>query len=339
MGFLKKITKPISKVLDKIIPNEVKPFLPYAAAVAPFMAPAGIMGTSMLQRALISGGLNLGAQLAQEGSEGDFNPLSVLLAGGTGALTAPNAAASLRGMTTAGSIDPALGSSAQGDILAGRSFLTKAKDFGLTGLAKGAEGLQGIMTAARDNPFSMSGLKLAAIPTIQGTGDLAYAEGNRQMKAYEKAMAEFNRLQEEGSINSYNDYYSNILKYMDLAGFTTEEAEAAAERVLSEINFANGGRVGFAQGTNKIMMIVDLLNKGEDFDVIKTITEASDEEIMEAVDFFKYGGAEVPLPTFDDKGNMIDDGLYKGRETRPEAKAYGGRIKLKKGGLSHILGV
>jgi len=251
MGFLKKITKPISKVLDKIIPNEVKPFLPYAAAVAPFIAPAGIMGTSMLQRALISGGLNLGAQLAQEGSEGDFNPLSVLLAGGTGALTAPNAAASLRGMTTAGSIDPALGSSAQGDILAGRSFLTKAKDFGLTSLAKGAEGLSSLQKGvAEKGLFSKAGLKLASIPVTQGTMDIGYASANRDMKAYEKAMAEFNRLQEEGSINNYNDYYTNILKYMDLAGFTAEEAEAAAERVLSGINFANGGRVGYLGGGN-----------------------------------------------------------------------------------------
>ena len=88
MGFLKKLTKPISKVLDKIVPNEIKPALPFLAAAAPFIAP-GIMGTSMLQRALVSGGLNLGAQLAQEGSEGEFSPLSVALASGIGALSAP----------------------------------------------------------------------------------------------------------------------------------------------------------------------------------------------------------------------------------------------------------
>ena len=251
MGFLKKITKPISKVLDKIIPNEVKPFLPYAAAVAPFMAPAGIMGTSMLQRALISGGLNLGAQLAQEGSEGDFNQLSVLLAGGTGALTAPNAAASLRGMTTAGSIDPALGSSAQGDILAGRSFLTKAKDFGLTSLAKGAEGLSSLQKGvAEKGLFSKEGLKLASIPVTQGTMDVAVAGARREQKAYDQALEEFNRMQKEMSGATYNDYYDNILKYMDLAGFTAEESEAAAERVLSGINFANGGRVGYLGGGN-----------------------------------------------------------------------------------------
>ena len=69
MGLFKKIFKPVSKVLDKIIPNEIKPALPFLAAAAPFMAPGimGAFGNSMLSRGLISGGLNLGAQLAQEG--------------------------------------------------------------------------------------------------------------------------------------------------------------------------------------------------------------------------------------------------------------------------------
>jgi hypothetical protein len=52
MGFLKKITRPISRALDKIIPNEVKPALPFLAAAAPFMAPGlmGLGGTSMLSK-------------------------------------------------------------------------------------------------------------------------------------------------------------------------------------------------------------------------------------------------------------------------------------------------
>ncbi len=45
MGFLKKITRPISRVLDKIVPNEIKPFLPYAAALAPVLGPQmGLFG-------------------------------------------------------------------------------------------------------------------------------------------------------------------------------------------------------------------------------------------------------------------------------------------------------
>jgi hypothetical protein len=94
MGFLKKITRPISRALDKIIPNEVKPALPFLAAAAPFMAPGlmGLGGNTMLSRALMSGGLNLGAQLAQEGSEGDFSGLSTLMAAATGALSTPGSA-------------------------------------------------------------------------------------------------------------------------------------------------------------------------------------------------------------------------------------------------------
>ena len=35
--FVKKITKPVAKVLDKIVPNEIKPALPFIAAAMPFM--------------------------------------------------------------------------------------------------------------------------------------------------------------------------------------------------------------------------------------------------------------------------------------------------------------
>ena len=70
MGFLKSITKPISKVLDKIIPNEIKPALPYLAAFAPFYMPpgmqfakTGIFSNPMFTRALMSGAANLGSQL------------------------------------------------------------------------------------------------------------------------------------------------------------------------------------------------------------------------------------------------------------------------------------
>jgi hypothetical protein len=37
---VKKITRPVAKVLDKIVPNEIKPALPFIAAAVPFMLPA-----------------------------------------------------------------------------------------------------------------------------------------------------------------------------------------------------------------------------------------------------------------------------------------------------------
>ena len=93
MGLLKKIFKPVSKVLDKIIPNEIKPALPYLAAFAPYFGPtSSLLGKGIMQRALLSGGLNIGAQLAQEGNEGDINLLSAGLGALSGAMTAPGAA-------------------------------------------------------------------------------------------------------------------------------------------------------------------------------------------------------------------------------------------------------
>ena len=51
MGFFKKIFKPVRKVLDKVIPNEIKPALPFAAAFAPYILQTGIMGAGITQRA------------------------------------------------------------------------------------------------------------------------------------------------------------------------------------------------------------------------------------------------------------------------------------------------
>ena len=103
MGFFKKIFKPVSKVLDKIIPNEIKPALPYLAAFAPYFGPtSALMGKGIMQRALLSGGLNIGAQLSQEGNEGDINLLSAVLGALSGAMTAPGAADSFAGSRIVG---------------------------------------------------------------------------------------------------------------------------------------------------------------------------------------------------------------------------------------------
>ena len=66
---VKKITKPISRGLDKIVPNELKPALPYLAAFAPYLLPGGGMFASMMGRGLGSAGFNAIGQLAQEGNE------------------------------------------------------------------------------------------------------------------------------------------------------------------------------------------------------------------------------------------------------------------------------
>jgi hypothetical protein len=250
MGFLKKITRPVTKVLDKIIPNEIKPFLPYVAAAAPFMAPAlagaGIGGqffNTALGRAALSGGLSAIASGAEEGGDGiDFK--TALMSAGIGALTAPGTGDYLRGLKT-----PIPGPGSTGLAGGELGFLDKAKNLGLSGLAKGAD----FMTIGKPGDLlSKAGAGKAAVTGgIEATGQaMRYAE--RARDAEQAALDEFNRLAEENAAATYDDYYSNILKYMDLAGFTAEEAESAADRVLSGL-FANGGRVGYNMGgtTNK----------------------------------------------------------------------------------------
>ena len=103
MGLFKKIFKPVAKVLDKIVPNEIKPALPYLAAFAPYFGPtSNLLGQGIMRRAIMSGGLNIGAQLAQEGNEGDINLLSAGLGALSGAMTAPGAADTFAGSRVVG---------------------------------------------------------------------------------------------------------------------------------------------------------------------------------------------------------------------------------------------
>jgi hypothetical protein len=252
MGFLKKITRPISRALDKIIPNEVKPALPFLAAAAPFMAP-GLMGTSMLQRALMSGGLNLGAQLAQEGSEGDFSGLSTLMAAATGALSTPGSAG---GRTlpdgSGGSYSQVMGGdklASTGTQSAGDFFRDKALGMdpgfaksGLGALETSSNYLSGVSDTLQNELFSKEGLKAALIPAGQGMTDLAVAENRRAMRDYERELADY-----EASIGDSSDMGNRALairQSMEAYGFPEDEILAAIEAA----GYANGGRVGFEFG-------------------------------------------------------------------------------------------
>ena len=101
MGLFKKIFKPVAKVLDKVIPNEIKPALPFAAAFLPMIPGFGGAATGLgkalgfskyasgIGGGILGAGANIFSQLAQEGNEeADIN----LLSAGLGALTSGLAA-------------------------------------------------------------------------------------------------------------------------------------------------------------------------------------------------------------------------------------------------------
>ena len=226
MGLLKKIFKPVSKVLDKIVPNEIKPFLPYAAAFAPMMlGPASFMGSGIMQRALLSGGMNVAGQLAQEGNEGDINLLSAGLGALSGAMTAPGFKSSLEGFRPDNvRFDDY---TAVGSELAPSSFLDKARNVGIDYLQKGSDFMQA------------PGLKKYGIPAAQGSLDNMFAQAKRDQDAYDDMMS-------EDSGGGYTDdaYRAAIRKSMEAYGASEEEILSAIEAA----GYKTGGRVGFSSG-------------------------------------------------------------------------------------------
>lgn len=258
MGFLKKIFRPISKVLDKVIPNELKPALPYLAAFAPYMLPGTGIFASMAGRGFGSAAANLVGQLAQEGNEGEVNPLSLLLAGAQGAATAPGAGDKLRGMMSKGKPVEIPGGNMPGQGMGGFKYdtsgltgLDKAKNFALKGGAKLAD-LAGDAKDILQDPFA-EGVTLeqitsaGATPFSQASGDVIYGEAVRQKKDFERAEAQRlveEELRQRGLDQSYID---SIIASMTAYGYTQAEIDAILELQGYE-GLARGGRVGYAFG-------------------------------------------------------------------------------------------
>ena len=241
MGFLKKIFKPVSKVLDKIVPNELKPALPYLSAFAPMMLGGGIMGTSMLQRGLMSGGLNLASQLAQEGNEGDANLLSVLMSGGIGALTSPDAVGKiqqLRGTDIAQSLNPEAGLGAKNALLdKGLGYLEKGAQY--LSPVEGSGSLVDIIRKGGVAPgLNMETAAALGIPLTQGTMDTAY----NQAKLAER---DFERDQASGADDNEDANRALAIRQsMEAYGFTEEEILDA----IAAAGYKKGGRVALAFG-------------------------------------------------------------------------------------------
>lgn len=264
---VKAITKPISKVLDKVIPNEIKPALPFAAALFPFLAP-GLMGSMaaglgsfgisnpLIQRALVSGGLNLVSQASQEGAaERGINPLSLALAAGTGAFSGPGAAETLQGAqsvgtSAAGNISAAdlaskyagIDSATQLGYSPNLSFLDQAKNVGLEGLSKIAAPLE---QGAKADLFSLDKLKAVAAPIGITASEQAYNAALDAQSKYDKELSAFNAMTGQISADNIATRIKAITSSMTNAGFGESDIEAALRQIGL---LAVGGRVGAMNG-------------------------------------------------------------------------------------------
>ena len=354
MGLLKKVFKPVAKVLDKIVPNEIKPFLPYAAAFAPVFGPtAGIFGNTMMKRALLSGGANILGQLSQEGSEGDINLLSAGLGALTGAMTTPGAAGDFRAMKTFDG--RTIADIGEGTIAGQATGLEKLKNIGLEGLAKGSD----ILRPGGEIPdlFSKAGLKAATIPAATATGDVMQA----QARQLEKQAAIDAALAEAEALGADADRAAAIRLAMQAYGFFTDEEientiASAGYKAGGLISLKNGGRVGFDNGgevsfggiTEAVKKIEE---KPKEFLVDKLkVTMKPGQSEMRAIIEAMYNDVEGVMP--DDRKKefyeLYAPQMYRNGEMEKSEFEFiqteilgkemkkGGRVGLREGGVSLI---
>jgi hypothetical protein len=248
---VKAITKPIAKVLDKVIPNEIKPALPFAAALFPFLAP-GLMGSMaaglgsfgisnpLIQRGLLSGGLNLISQASQEGAaQRGINPLSLALAAGTGALSGPAQAGLPDG--SVGALE-ALKTPEAYDFGTSLTGIESAKNTVLSGLQSIAKPLQ---EGASADLFSLDKLKAIAAPAGFAATEQAYNAALDAQSKYDKELADYNAMTGQMSADSAARRIKAITSSMTNAGFGESDIEAALRQIGL---LAVGGRVGAMNG-------------------------------------------------------------------------------------------
>ena len=305
MGFFKKIFKPVSKVLDKIIPNEIKPALPFAAAFAPYLLPSGIMGTGMAQRALMGGGLNIFGQLSQEGNEGDINLLSAGLGALTGAMTAPGG-----GPTIGEGVKGAAATGSDAGFFVSEGVPLKGttgfQDFAAKGIERfGAESAGGqVLTGLSKASKFMTdpGLTKFTAPVAQATGDLMFAQAKRDQDEYDRMMEE----ESEADAASDAQRAFAIRRAMEAYGATEEEIQDA----IYAAGYKTGGRVGLRFGG--IGDAVENIEDAEMKEAAKFAMQDMDIPIMDLVEEFEIQFKRKPNSMEELKQFYKDRYEYKG---------------------------
>jgi hypothetical protein len=254
----------VGKVVGKIIPNEIKPVLPFAAAALPFLAPellAGIGGLTgaespFLQR-IIGGGA---VDLLSQASQSDFNkrgysPLEGILSAGTAGLTTPGLGDTLRGMQTASGIanigsegsvlpntvaeafknNPGLVSTLDTTVSGTTpSFLDTLQN---TALKSGAYlsdlTSKGVKAVADNGIFSKAGLTAIAPSEVFAASKMAANKAADLLDEYNAQQAGLGNKQNQNK----TDTISYVTQNMKLAGFS----DTAIQNALAQLNLGGSG--------------------------------------------------------------------------------------------------
>jgi hypothetical protein len=247
MGSIKKALKPVTKVVDDIIPNEIKPALPYIAATfgAPYLAPAfgslggaGIGGLA-LRKGLSSALINAGTRAAMGRKVDPVSAgISGLLAGG-------------------------------GELLSGMKA-PFAQDLGKL-ISPGKVGEMGLGEVA----------KAATVPLTAGTAESARDAARKANEEYEQYLAE-QEAAGNADIQTRADYIS---RYMGLAGFGQDEINETLNDLGYAANGGlMGTRVGYKIGGSTVSNFLAKFGVGRpDYDSLMTMFEERKKEIFNSM--------------------------------------------------------
>jgi hypothetical protein len=249
MGSIKKALRPITRVVDNIIPNEIKPALPYLAASAgsSLFAGKGILsalGQGALSRG-VSASLINAATNAALGNK--FNPASVA----------------------------ASGLMAGGGFKLGESFPdSELAQSTAKFLSPGAAGDMTLTQAAT----------AATAPLTAGTMQAAYDEAEKANREYD----EYVRRQEEAGAADIQTRIDYITRYMTMAGFDQDQIDDALRRggyrTGGRVGFSGGGSgtLGDSMQAMKILLMKnEILAAGGGGFGGKDLDDKTDAEIIE----------------------------------------------------------
>ena len=259
MGFFKKtlnkVIKPFQKISDKIIPNEVRPLLPYASMLLPGSGILGAMGGAGGFAKMYAANMLTQAMADPEAEFGDLNQLSGILSGAQGALSGQYADGTNTGDRLQGMKSPAArgyqqaldfnessGQMIKPSALTGlenRSFLTKAGDLALDAGTATSDYLTGNINTLRDvgsgrvDLFNLENAKKAAkalaFDTAKATGDVAVNYQRPAMREYERLDAEEQAEIEATSTADRGKRAGLQMKFMRQAGIPEETVEETLE--------------------------------------------------------------------------------------------------------------
>jgi hypothetical protein len=248
-----------SSASRKLIPRELRPALPFLSAAVPFIVPGSGIFSGPLGRALLSSGTNLLAQGLADPEAEDLNLLSAGLAGLTGALSSPEVSGSMRSGIEKGIPykDVATDTVMRPDV----GFLQGAENIGREGIASMSDFVTGtgetFQKFGRD-PGALfdAGVKGArfpglkelgtaiTIPAAQATGDLAYTEAQKALRAFNDFEAEEMARAGADMEAIASARRSAIREAMEVSGFEEDEIM----ETLGELGLKQGGIVSLAEG-------------------------------------------------------------------------------------------